>query len=129
MTIMRGVRNVHADFDHRGGDENLDFVAAKLFHHGIFFVVFQAAVQQADTQIREDVFREALEFGRGGFQFLLRFFDDGIDDVSLTPGGDFAAHEFPHAQELFFFASSGFRWACGPAAFRQSRKFPGRRRA
>ena len=65
-------------------------------------------MQQTDTQIREDVFREALEFRRGGFQFLLRFFDDGIDDVGLTPGGDFAADEFPHAQELIFFAPAGF---------------------
>ncbi len=42
-----GVRNVDADFDYSGGDQDLDFVAAKLLHDGIFFVIFQAAVKQA----------------------------------------------------------------------------------
>jgi len=37
---------------------------------------------------------EALVFFHGGFQLELRFFDDGIDDVSLMARGDFAAEKF-----------------------------------
>ena len=51
-----GVGNVHADFDHGGGDEDLDFVAAELFHHGVFFVVFQAPVQQTDAKFGKTCF-------------------------------------------------------------------------
>ena len=39
-----GVGNVHAYFNYGGGDQDLNFVAAKLVHDGIFFVVLQAAV-------------------------------------------------------------------------------------
>ena len=44
--------------------------------------------------------REALEFFDGGFQLQLRFFDDGINDVGLVAGGDFAAERFPDAGEM-----------------------------
>ncbi len=64
-----GVGDVHADFDDRGGDENLDFVAAKLFHDGVLFVVLQAAVQQTDFQFWKNFGGEAIVLGHRGFQF------------------------------------------------------------
>lgn len=43
-----GVGDVDADFDHRGGDEDLRFVFAEAFHNSIFFFAGKAAVEQAD---------------------------------------------------------------------------------
>ncbi len=43
---------------------------------------------------------QALVLFHGGFQLELRFFDDGIDDVGLVPGGDLAAEKFPDAGEM-----------------------------
>ena len=61
------VGNVHANFDYRGGDEDLDFVAAELLHYGVFLVVLQAAVKQTNAQFGEYILGQAFELGGGGF--------------------------------------------------------------
>ena len=95
-----GVGDVDADFDDRGGDEDLRFVFAEALHDVVFFFAGEAAVEEADFQFGEDFFGEALVFVHRGFQFELRFFDHRIDDVGLMAGGDFAAQKFPDAGEV-----------------------------
>ena len=95
-----GVGDVDADFDDRGGDEDLRFVFAEAFHDGVFFFAGEAAVEKAEFQRGEDFLGEALVFVHRGFQFELRFFDDRINDVGLMAGGNFAAKKFPDAGEM-----------------------------
>ena len=95
-----GVGDVDADFDDGGGDEDLDFVFAEALHDVVFFFAGEAAVEEPEFQFRKDIFREPLELVDGSFQLELRFFDDGIDDVGLMAGGDFAAEKFPDAWEM-----------------------------
>src|SRR6266852_2948554 len=95
-----GVGDIDADFDDGGGDEDLRFVFAEALHDFFFFVAGEAAVQEAELELGKNFAREALVFFHGGFQLELRFLDDGIDDVALVAGGDFAAEEFPDAGEM-----------------------------
>src|SRR5712692_201986 len=95
-----GVGNVDADFDDRGGDEDLRFVFAEALHDFFFFVAGQAAVQEAELELGKNFAREALVFFHSGFQLELRFLDDGINDVALVADGDFAAEKFPDAGEM-----------------------------
>lgn len=60
-------------------------------HDVFFFLAGKAAVQQAEFQFRENFLREALVLFHRGFELELRFFDDGIDDIRLMSGGNFAA--------------------------------------
>ena len=74
---QRGVRHVDAHLDHRRGDQHLDFAAAEIGHHGVFFGRRHAAVEQAEP--------ERLQFAVG--QLLVGFFQaDGLDRFrSLRP--------------------------------------------
>src|SRR6202044_3418661 len=47
-----------------------------------------------------DFLGEALVFLHRGFEFELRFFDHGINDVGLMASGNFAAKKFPDAGEM-----------------------------
>jgi hypothetical protein len=95
-----GVGNVDADFDDRSGNEDLRFVFAEAFHDGIFFFAREAAVEEAEFQFGENFLGEALVFLHRGFEFELRFFDHGIDDVGLMAGGNFFAEKFPDAGKI-----------------------------
>src|SRR5258708_6502622 len=95
-----GVRDVDADFDDGGGDEDLRFVLAEALHDFFFFVAGEAAVEKAELELGKNFAREALVFVDGGFELELRFLDDGIDDVGLMSGGNFAAERFPNAGEM-----------------------------
>src|SRR6266852_4868610 len=95
-----GVGDVDADFDDGGGDEDLRFVLAEALHDFFFFVAGEAAVQEAELELGKNFAREALVFFHGGFQLKLGFLDDGIDDVALVSGCDFAAEKFPDAGEV-----------------------------
>src|SRR5713226_3825234 len=95
-----GVGDVDADFDYGGGDEDLRFVFAEALHDFFLFVAGEAAVQEAELELGKNFAREALVLFHGGFQLELRFLDDGIDDVGLVAGGDFAAERFPDAGEM-----------------------------
>ena len=55
-----GVGDVDADFDHRGGDEDMRFVFAETFHDGVFFFAGQAAVEKAEFQFGEDFLERRL---------------------------------------------------------------------
>jgi hypothetical protein len=49
-------------------------------------------VDEGDLEAGEDFGGEAVEFGFGGLEVQAGgFFDDGVDDVGLAAGGDFAA--------------------------------------
>src|SRR5258708_5110712 len=85
-----------------GGDEDLGFVFAEALHDFFFFVAGEAAVQEAKLELGKNFARQALVFFHGGFQLELRFFDDGINDVALVAGCDFAAERFPNAGEMLF---------------------------
>src|SRR5580704_10449178 len=104
------VRDIHADFDNRGGDQNLQLVAAEALHDGIFFFVLEAPMQQADAKLREDLLRQALIFRRGRFKLLLRLLDDGIEDIRLPPAFDFAAQKFPNGAQLVCGFPARFDW-------------------
>src|SRR2546430_863885 len=76
----------------------------------------EAAVQQAELELGKDLAREALVLFHGGFQLELRLLDDGINDVGLMAGGDFAAEKFPDAGEMLL---SGHARDDGSAAGRK----------
>src|SRR6266700_3155176 len=73
---------------------------AEALHNFFFFVAGEAAVEEAELELRKNFAREALVLFHGGFQLELGFFDDGINDVALVAGGDFAAEKFPNAGEM-----------------------------
>ncbi len=98
----RSVGDVDADFDDCGGDKDLDFVFSEALHHFIFFFAGETAVQEAEAQLGKNLARQALVFLDGGFQFNLRFFNDGINDVGLVAGFDLAADAAPNAGEMLF---------------------------
>jgi hypothetical protein len=95
-----GVWDIDADFDDGSGNEDLCFVFAEALHDFFFFVAGEAAVQEAELELGKNFAREAFVFFHGGFQLELRFLDDGIDDVGLVAGGDFAAKRLPNAGEM-----------------------------
>src|SRR5438034_65036 len=91
-------------------------VSAEALHDFFFFVAGEAAVQQAELELGKDLAREALVLFHGGFQLELRLLDDGINDVGLMAGGDFAAEKFPDAGEMLL---SGHARDDGSAAGRK----------
>ena len=95
-----GIGHVHTDFDDGGGDEDVNFIFAETLHDRFFVVTGKAAVENAEFQFRKNFAREAVEFFDRGFQFEFRFFDNGIDDIGLMAGGDFATHRFPDAGKV-----------------------------
>src|SRR5260370_532208 len=102
-----GVGDVDANFDDGGGDEDLRFVFAEALHDCFFLVAGAAAVQEAELELGKNFAREALVFVDGGFELELRFFDDGIDDVGLMSGVDFAAERFANAGETLLGGPAG----------------------
>ena len=52
----RRVRHVHADFDDRGRNENLNFAVAETLHHAVFFFAAHAPVQQPHVQFWKNFF-------------------------------------------------------------------------
>src|SRR3954452_3116979 len=89
-----GVAYVHADFDDRGGHEDLDRALLKLLHGRFLLVGGEAAVHEADGDVREDLAREVLvHLLRGLHGLCLGFLDDGVDDVGLAALVDLLLHE------------------------------------
>ena len=80
------VGNVHADFDHRGRHQDLNFAALKFLHGGFFIVRRKLAVQQPDLQIRIHHARKMfVHLLRGLHGLRFRFFDHRIHHVGLPP--------------------------------------------
>src|ERR1700682_1714074 len=57
-------------------------------------------MQEAEAQLGKNFTGQALVFFDGGFQLEFRFFDDGINDVGLVAGFDFAADAAPDTGEM-----------------------------
>ena len=80
----RRVGHVDADLDHRRRDEDVELAADERAHDAVLGVLLQAAVQQRDAELREDVLRQVIRhLGRGLQIDLLRLLDQRIDDVGL----------------------------------------------
>src|SRR5215469_13335496 len=79
-----GVGHIHADFNHRGRDQDFDFALFEALHGSFFFVASEAAVYEAHGDLREDLAGEVLIHVLRRFHGLrFRLLDDRIDDVCL----------------------------------------------
>jgi hypothetical protein len=80
-----GVGHVHADFNHRGGDQQMQLALFERLHHRLLFGRLHAPVNQADIQLRQ---RQLKLFPRG-FRRLrfqqIGLFNQRTDPVGLTP--------------------------------------------
>ena len=77
-----GVGNIHSHFDHGRRYQNVQFSLHKGLHHGVFFFTREAAMQEANAELREDVMLEVLRHGHCGTEIkTLRFLDEWIDDI------------------------------------------------
>jgi len=95
-----GVGHVNANFDDRGGNKDLQVIAAESLHDVVFFLAGEAPVQETDFQLREDECGETFIFLDRGFQLELRLFDDGINDIGLMARFDLATQKFPDAFQV-----------------------------
>ena len=94
------VRDVNADLDHRGRNEDVKLVLDKRAHDLFLFGGAQFAVDTADAQVRKNallqlgsVFLCALEVHRP----ILALLDGGADDKDLVALRDLSADEFRDA--------------------------------
>ncbi len=118
-----GVGDVDADFDDGGGDEDVKFAAFEAGHGDLLVVGRHAAVEEAEAEAGEFVGGEVgVHIGGGAERGALRLlagspggglgqllferevelglvavgaFDERVDDVGLTAGGDLLADEVP----------------------------------
>ena len=65
-----GVGDVDADFDHGGGDEDVEVAASELAHGDLFFGGCEPAVEEAKAEAGEGAVAELVEHVRGGAEFL-----------------------------------------------------------
>ena len=87
-----GVGHVDADFDHGGGDQDLDLAALEVSITASFSAWRQFAVQQADGDVgKHDLRKMLVHLLRGLHGLGFRFFNDRIDDVGLAPCVDLLA--------------------------------------
>ncbi len=91
------VGHVHANFDHRGRNQNVDVALLKTGHRRIFFFGRHAPVQQADAQPGQLPLAQRVVHLDGGLQFAAQraFVDHRIDHVRLLPRRDLLAHKLP----------------------------------
>jgi len=91
-----GIRNVDADFHHRGGHQDRNFASLEPRHHRFFLGGFEPSVQQrnARCQLRKHVALQFLEFlcGRPHAE-LVGLLDEGADHEHLPPGVDLLPDE------------------------------------
>ena len=90
------VRHVHADFNDRSGDQDLDPIFAKCVHHSLLFPGLQTPVQQSDLKGRE-IILQLLSFLRDGLERApVAFLDTRVNHISLSALLEFAANELHH---------------------------------
>ncbi len=82
----RGVRHVHADLNHRGRDQNLDFARAERFHDFFFFLREHFSVEHGDFEFRKNIFRKSLVFFLDGAHQVIRILYARAEYVGLAPG-------------------------------------------
>src|SRR6266567_7461646 len=93
----RGVRHVHANFDHGSRDQNLNLALLEEPHDLLFQVRLHPPVQNSDLEVRKNFLAQLAVHLHGGFQFgFLILFDYRINDISLMPGRNLLADELPH---------------------------------
>src|SRR5450759_3038271 len=89
-----GVGHIHAHFDHRGRDQNLDLAFLEALHDGFLLIGAQPAVHQAHRDLREDLAREVLVLLlRSLHRLRLGLLDHGVDHVGLPAFLDLRLHE------------------------------------
>ena len=90
-----GVGDIDADFDDRGGDENIIASFLEGFHDLLFLFGFLLAVKEADTEVGKDLILEPFAFGDGGFDVFEgeRGLHERKDDESLATFADFLSDE------------------------------------
>ena len=88
------VRNVDADLDHGGRDEDIGPPRSEVLHHPVLVLRSHAPVEQLDPQIGEDLRREPLGFGlRRADLRAVALIDRGADHEGLSSGADLAPDE------------------------------------
>ncbi len=90
----RGIGNVDADFDDRGGDKNSQLAVAKFTHYSVALLGLHPAVHQTDAEIFEQGLAHFLGH-LGGVAHLLqlfRRFDQGQNDKSLMAALELFEH-------------------------------------
>ena len=88
----RGVRDVDADLDHRGRDEDVELVVAECPHDRFLVGRSHLPVQQTDPQAGQLLGPEPLVLVGGGFRLELRRpLDERAHDVDLAPVRHFVA--------------------------------------
>ncbi|MPN19343.1 hypothetical protein SDC9_166711 [bioreactor metagenome] len=120
-----GIGDIYAYFHNRGGNEDLEFFFAELFHHRFFFIRFHTAMQQPQFEVREDGFLQQVMFINGSFYFLaavLGLFDERIDDESLEAFFDLGTDHFIGAFTLQRMKHMCFNWLTACREFIHHRK-------
>ena len=90
-----GIRDIDADLDDGGRDQDIEGSFLKGFHHGFLFLGFHFSMYESDPEVREDLLFERFVFRDGGFDILEgeRRFHEWEDDEGLTAFFDFLPDE------------------------------------
>ena len=90
----RRVRDIDADFDDGGRNEDVGFAVAEAAHHFVLLLRRHAPVQQLEPQVRVHLPLQPLVLGRRRLHVeRLRLLDERADDERLPPLLDLAAQE------------------------------------
>src|SRR5439155_2985036 len=110
-----GVGNIHADFDHRCRDQEIDLTFLEEAHGLVFQFGLHAAMQNGYAQVGKNPLAQFFVHFHRGFELGLFFFlDDGIDNVSLVASCDLLADEVPDFGRAFIrYSASDNRAASG----------------
>ena len=82
----RRVRNIHADFDDCGRDEDVDVAATESLHRRLTLFGRHAAVDERDPPLRESTFAErSVAIHRRLDVHLVGLFDERADEIDLMP--------------------------------------------
>ena len=101
-----GIRYIHTDFHHCGGDENVELPLAERLHHLIFFRSWHAAMQQAHPPLREKLF-PSVQFTGGTSLFAgIAILHQRGDDIDLPTGIHLLTHEGDNALHVVRIAES-----------------------
>ena len=81
-----GIRNVHADFNYRSGNQNVGFAFLKGFHDIVFFPAFHFSVQHDNFQVWKNFSGQLFKFFLNGFQFqsFPLCFGDDLSFINLS---------------------------------------------
>ncbi len=91
-----GVRNIDADLDDRGGDQDVDGPGSERLHGHLFVLGPDAPMEQAQAEAGQLVGTEVVEglLGRAGLE-LVGLLDERAHHEGLVAGLDLLAHPCP----------------------------------